>query len=155
MRSWATHFSTVVIALGASACNASQPEKAPPAETQTPQANAMQGSADWRTRMQTRHNADSSVEQQVRRLTQDLSLSSQQQTKVRQLSQWHERTIQAILDTAPPTLTYEAFQTRVHDISRQYHDSVNAILTPQQLQLMRNMVGRVDSGTERRRPPPR
>jgi hypothetical protein len=101
----------------------------------------MAGPADWRQRMQANHNADSSVEQQTRRLTQELSLTSQQETKVRQLSRWHNQRIQAILDTAPPTLSYQDFQTQVHAISAQYHDSVNAILTPRQLDLMKNMVG--------------
>jgi hypothetical protein len=36
----------------------------------------------------------------------------------------------------------------VHAISAQYHDSVNAILTPRQLDLMKSMVGQ-----GRRRPP--
>jgi len=59
--------------------------------------------------------------------------------------------IQTILDTAPPALTYEAFQTQVHAISQEYHDSVNAILTPHQTALMKSMLGRLDSGQEARR----
>jgi hypothetical protein len=113
----------------------------------------LEGEPAWRERMQKNHNADSSIAQQLRRLTKDLNLTPAQQTKVRQLSQWHNDRIQMILDTAPPSLTYQAFQTQVHDISRQYHDSVNAILAPHQLELMKGMVGRLDTGTERRRAP--
>jgi hypothetical protein len=133
--------------LGASACNRAQ-EKAPGSGTPAQQSKPVAGAVDWRQRMQANHNADSSVEQQTRRLTQELSLTSQQQTKVRALSWWHNQQIQAILDTAPPTLSYQDFRTQVHAISAQYHDSVNAILTPRQLDLMKTLVG------QGRRPPP-
>jgi hypothetical protein len=133
--------------LGATACNRA-PANTPASETPATQNQPMAGPPDWRQRMQANHNADSSVEQQTRRLTQELSLTSQQETKVRQLSRWHNQRIQAILDTAPPTLSYQDFQTQVHAISAQYHDSVNAILTPRQLDLMKSMVGQ-----GRRRPP--
>jgi hypothetical protein len=139
--------------LNAAAC-AKRQEKAATSSTQTQQANSLQGAADWRDRMQSNHNADSSTEQQVRRLTTDLALTPLQQDKVRQLSRDHNDRIQQILDTAPPTLTYQDFQTQVHAISQQFHDSVNAILTPRQLQLMKAMVGRLDSGTEARHAPP-
>ena len=138
-----------VAALGAVSCAKGQ-ENAAPSEGQTQQANSLQGAADWRARMQTNHNADSSTEQQVRRLTADLDLTPVQQDKVRQLSREHNDRIQRILDTAPPTLTYEDFQTQVHAISQEFHDSVNAIVTPRQLALMKAMVGRLDSGTEAR-----
>lgn len=139
-------------ALGAAGCAKAQ-EKPAPAQTQGPQAHPLKGAADWRNRMQKNHNADSSIEQQVRRLTKDLDLTPQQQQKVRQLSREHNDRIQKILDTAPDTLSYEAFQVQVHAISQRYHDAVNAILTPHQLELMRTMVGRLDTGEERRRTP--
>ena len=141
-----------VVAVGAASCGKGQ-EKAAPASGQTQQASSLQGGADWRERMQRNHSADSSTEQQVRRLTADLNLTPVQQSKVRQLSRLHNDRIQKILDTAPPTLTYADFQTQVHAISREFHDSVNAILTPSQLQLMKAMVGRLDSGTEARHAP--
>jgi hypothetical protein len=34
----------------------------------------------------------------------------------------------------------------MRSISRLYHDSVNAILTPHQLELMKSMMGRLDNG---------
>lgn len=111
------------------------------------------GADQWRERMQKNHNADQSIDQQVRRLTRDLQLTPAQQTKVRQLAAMHNARIQAILDTAPAALTRDSFTAQVHAISRQFHDSVNAILTPHQLELMRAMLGRLDSGTENRRAP--
>jgi hypothetical protein len=141
-----------VIGLSAAGCAKTQDEPAPP-QGQTQPTNSLQGAADWRERMQKNHNADSSTEQQVRRLTRDLSLTPVQQEKVRQLSRVHNDRIQQILDTAPPTLTYEDFQTQVHAISQQFHDSVNAILTPRQLTMMKAMVGRLDSGAEGRHAP--
>ena len=153
MRSTSRLLVAGVAALAAAGCAKAQEEKtaAPPARTQ--QANSLQGSPDWRLRMHQNHNADSSVDQQVRRLTTDLALSPEQQVKVRQLSREHNDRIQRILDTAPDTLSYAAFQVQVHAISAQYHDAVNAILTPHQLELMKTMVGRLDNRTEARRAP--
>jgi hypothetical protein len=115
-------------------------------------AHPQQGAADWRQRMQQNHNAEQSIDQQVRRLTKDLELTPEQQTKVRELSKDHNAKIQKILDTAPPTLTRQAFMAQVHAISGEYHDAVNAILTPHQLELMKAMLGRLDNGQEHRRP---
>jgi hypothetical protein len=129
-----------------------------PAEVEPPQVRALhvhplQDAVDWRERMQKNHNVDRSIEQQVRRLTKDLDLTPEQQEKVRQLSKQHNDSIQKILDTAPPTLTHEAFTTQVHAISQEFHDAVNAILTPPELELMKAMVGRLDSGKEDRHAP--
>jgi Spy/CpxP family protein refolding chaperone len=139
-----------VAVLGAAGCAMAQ-EKA--TTTQAQQAHPLQGAADWRERMQKNHSADQSIEQQVRRLTKDLDLTPEQQEKVRQLSKEHNDRIQKILDTAPPTLTHEAFTTQVHAISQETHDTVNAILTPHQLELMKAMVSRLDNGKEDRHAP--
>ncbi|MEA2705947.1 MAG: hypothetical protein QOH22_735 [Gemmatimonadaceae bacterium] len=152
MRSRSTLLFGGVAALTSIGCTKAQ-DKAPPPQGETQQANALQGASDWRQRMQSGHNADSSTEQQVRRLTADLGLTPTQQSKVRQLSRVHNERIQQILDTSPPALTYEDFQTQVHAISQNFHDSVNAILTPRQLALMKAMVGRLDNGTEARHAP--
>jgi Spy/CpxP family protein refolding chaperone len=138
--------------LGAVGCDTSQDKAAAP-QAQAQQAHPLQGAADWRERMQKNHNADSSIEQQVRRLTKDLDLTPDQQAKVRQLSKEHNDRIQEILDTAPPTLTYQAFTALVHAISQENHDSVNAILTLHQLELMKVMVARLDSGKQDRHAP--
>jgi hypothetical protein len=139
-----------VAVLGAAGCAMAQ-EKA--TTTQAQQAHPLQGAADWRERMQKNHSADQSIEQQVRRLTKDLDLTPEQQEKVRQLSKEHNDRIQKILDTAPPTLTHEAFTTQVHAISQETHDAFNAILTPHQLELMKAMVSRLDNGKEDRHAP--
>jgi hypothetical protein len=123
------------------------------AQTAATAAQPARGADPWRERMQKNHNAAQSIDQQVRRLTRDLQLTSAQQTKVRQLALVHNARIQAILDTAPAALTRDSFTAQVHAISRQFHDSVNAMLTPHQLELMRAMLGRLDSGTENRRAP--
>jgi hypothetical protein len=141
-----------VATLGA-ASGARAQETAVPPQGQVRHGGSMQGAADWRERMQKNHNSDSSAVQQVRRLTRDLELTPAQQVRVLELSKDHNARIQKILDTAPPTLTYPDFQTQVHEISRQYHDSVNAILTPHQLELMKAMVGHMGSGTESRHAP--
>ena len=138
-----------VAVLGAAGCGTAQEKAAPPRA----QGQAPRDAADWRERMQKNHNAEQSVEQQVSRLTKDLDLTPEQQVKVRQLAKEHNDGIQKILDTAPDTLTSQGFQAQVHAISQNFHDSVNAILTPHQLALMKAMVGRLDSGTEQRRAP--
>jgi hypothetical protein len=139
-----------VAVLGAAGRAMAQEEAVPP---QVQQDHPLQGAADWRERMQKNHNADESIERQVRRLTRDLDLTPEQQEKVRQLSKEHNDRIQRILDTAPPTLSYEAFTAQVHAISQENHDAVDAILTPHQLELMKAMVGRLDNGKEDRHAP--
>jgi hypothetical protein len=132
---------------GSAACARAQDKTVPP------QAQAGQGAADWRARMQKNNNPDRSIEQQVSRLTKDLELTPDQEAKVRTLAWEHHDRIQKILDTAPPTLTRAEFTTQVHAISQDFHNSVNALLTPHQLELMNAMVGRLDSGQENRRAP--
>jgi hypothetical protein len=141
-----------VAVFGAAACGNAQ-EKAVPPQAPVQQAQPLQGAADWRQQMQKNHNAEQSIEQQVTRLTKDLELTPAQQETVRQLAHVHNEKIQKILDTAPDTLTRAAFTTQVHAISDEFHTAVNAILTPHQLELMKAMVGRLDSGQERRRAP--
>jgi hypothetical protein len=145
-------FATLAM-LGTAGCAKAQ-DKTPPQQAQGGrQPGSLQGATDWRERMQANHNADSSIAQQVRRLTKDLELTPAQQVKVQQLAKAHNERIQKILDTAPDTLSYAAFQVQVHAISQDFHNSVNAILTPRQLDLMKAMAGRLDSGQERRRAP--
>jgi hypothetical protein len=45
------------------------------------------------------------------------------------------------------------YEVNIEALVRQYHDSVNAILTPHQLALMKSMLGRLDSAREARRAP--
>jgi Spy/CpxP family protein refolding chaperone len=151
MRSMSRLLFAGVAAFGAAGCAMAQ-ELAPP-PPQAERAHPLQGAADWRARMQKLHSANQSVEQQVSRLTRDLELTPEQQEKVRQLSIEHNDKIQKILDTAPPTLTYDAFNAQAHAISRENHTAVDAILTPHQRELVQAMVARLDSGQERRHTP--
>lgn len=136
-------------------CKAQDKTPSPQAVAQTASQDTapLDGAADWRDRLQKNHNAELGIEQQVSRLTRDLELTPAQQDKVRQLAQVHNDRIQQILDSAPPTLTRADFTTQVHAISQQFHDSVNAILAPHQVELMKAMVRRLDSGQENRRAP--
>jgi hypothetical protein len=52
-----------------------------------------------------------------------------------------------------PRSTTTGFTAQVHAVRQEYHDSVNAILTPHQLELMKAMVARLDSGKEERHTP--
>lgn len=149
MRLVSTLLFAAVAVLGAADCSLAQGTSPPQAQ----QGQPMQGAADWRERMQKNHDANRSIEQQVSRLTRDLELTAPQQEKVRQFAWVHHDRIQKILDTAPPTLTRQDFNTQVHAISDDFHNSVNAILTPHQLELMKTMRGRLGSGQENRREP--
>jgi hypothetical protein len=142
-----------VAVLAAASCKAQEKTPPPRAPAGGQASGSLQGAADWRERMQKNHDAEQSIEQQVSRLTRDLQLLPAQQEKVRQLAHVHNDRIQQILDTAPPTLTRADFTTQVHAISQQFHDSVNAILSPSQLELMKAMVHRLDTGQENRRAP--
>jgi hypothetical protein len=139
-----------VAVLGAAGHATAQQRAAP---SQLAQALPLQGAMDWRQRVRKNHDPEQSIEQQVRRLTRDLELTPEQQEQVRQLSKKHSDRIQKILDTAPPTLTYNDFTAQVHAISQEYHDAVDALLTPHQLALMQAMVDRLDQGSEDRRAP--
>jgi len=126
-------------------------QRLPPPQLLSQQGDPLHGAVG--ERMQKNHNADQSIEQQVRRLTRNLDPTSEQQEKVRQLSRAHNDRIQTILDAAPPMLTREAFSAQVHAISQETHDAVNAILTPHQLELMKAIVSRLDNGKEGRHAP--
>ena len=145
MRSILTLMFGSVALFGAAGCTMSQQEITPPQA-----AHSQRGAADWRERMQENQDPDRSIEQQVHRLTRDLRLTPEQQKKVRQLSKEHNDRIQQILD-APPTATYEAFRAQVYAISQRYNDAVSALLTPDQIELMKAMVGRLDNVKEDRR----
>lgn len=145
MRSLSMLLLGAVALFGTAGCAKAQDKPAPDTATQ--------GLPAWRQRMQQNNKPEQSIEQQVARLTKDMELTAEQQTKVRQLAWVHHDKIQKILDTAPPTLTRDDFTTQVHAISAEFHDAVDSLLTPHQLELRKAMVGRLDSGSERRRAP--
>jgi hypothetical protein len=111
---------------------------------------------NWRQEMLARHAAqpaDQSLNEELARLTRDFQLTPAQVEKVRPILRDHNDRIQGLLDTAPPSLTFEAFQAQVHTISQETHDQINALLTPDQTQLMQAMVQRLDNRQENRHAP--
>jgi hypothetical protein len=111
---------------------------------------------NWRQEMLARHAAQpagKSLNEELARLTRDFQLTPAQVEKVRPILQDHNDRIQVMLDTAPPSLTFEAFNEQVHAISRETHDRINALLTPDQIQLMQAMIQRLDNGQEHRHAP--
>jgi Spy/CpxP family protein refolding chaperone len=108
--------------------------------------------ADWRQRLESRHDPQRAIDDQLSRLTQDLELTPEQVEKVKPLLHEHQDKIQAFLDQNP-SVTREAYQARVHAISQETHNQINKLLTARQLQLMKAMVARLDNGEENRRAP--
>lgn len=94
---------------------------------------------DWRQQMIARGTGSVSVDQALANLTWNLSLTPVQAAKIRPILQQHHDRILAILRTAPATMTHDDFMVQVHRISAETHDRVNALLTPKQLQLVRQL----------------
>jgi hypothetical protein len=94
---------------------------------------------DWRQQMIARGTASTSVDQALANLTRNLSLTPVQAAKIRPILQQHHDRILAILRTAPATMTHDDFMVQVHRISAETHDRINALLTPKQLQLVRQL----------------
>jgi hypothetical protein len=94
---------------------------------------------DWRQQMIARDPGGSIVDHMTARLTSKLDLSADQIGRVRPLlEQQHER-ILALLLTAPQSLTRDQFLAARHGIAERTHRQVDALLTPDQLELMRNL----------------
>jgi hypothetical protein len=94
---------------------------------------------DWRQQMIARGTASVSVDQALANLTRNLSLTPVQAARIRPILQQHHDRILAILRTAPATMTHDDFMAQVHRISAETHDQVNALLTPKQLQLVKQL----------------
>jgi hypothetical protein len=94
---------------------------------------------DWRQQMIARGAGSVSVDQALANLTRNLSLTPVQVAKIRPILQQHHDRILAILKTAPASMTHDDFMLQVHRISAETHDQVNALLTPKQLQLVRQL----------------
>jgi hypothetical protein len=152
MKAISTLLFSGALALGAVGAAMAQDQPRQP----QPQADAAQRPArgpNWRQEMLARHAAqpaDQSLNEELARLTRDFQLTPAQVEKVRPILKAHNDRIQEILDTAPPTLTFEAFQAQVHAVSQEAHNRINALLTPDQAQLMQAMVRRLANGQEHR-----
>jgi hypothetical protein len=126
-------------------------EKAPQPQQQAGPPGGPQG-ADWRQQLERSHDPQRAIDDELSRLTRDLELTPEQVQKVTPILHEHQDRIQAVLDK-DPSITREAFQARVHAISQETHNQINRLLTERQLQLMKAMVARLDSGEETRRAP--
>jgi hypothetical protein len=105
--------------------------------------------AQLRQRLQRIHTPQS-VDEELDRLTKDLSLTPRQREHVRTVLNWHHEQIQALLDSHPE-LTVEQFRARTHEISDQTHAKIGAMLTPAQQEAVKAMLDRMHSGLECRR----
>jgi hypothetical protein len=94
---------------------------------------------DWRQQMIARGSSSVPVDQALANLTRNLSLTPQQVAKIRPILQQHHDRISAILKSAPVSMTHDEFMVQVHRISAETHDRVNALLTPNQLERVKQL----------------
>jgi hypothetical protein len=104
-------------------------------------AQAPGGSADpdWRQQMIARGSSTVSVDQALANLTRNLSLTPEQVAGIGPILQQHHDRILNILKSAPASLTRDEFMAQVHRISAETHDRINALLTPKQLELVKQL----------------
>ena len=94
---------------------------------------------DWRQQMIARDPGGSNVDHVTAHLTSKLDLSADQIARVRPLlEQKHER-ILALLLTAPQSMTRDQFLAARREIAERTHRQLEVLLTPDQLELMRNL----------------
>ena len=103
------------------------------------QPQAGSSGSDWREQMIARGSSTVSVDQALANLTRNLSLTPDQVARIRPILQQHHDRILDILKTAPASLTHDDFMAQVHQISAETHDRVNALLTPKQLELVKQL----------------
>ena len=94
-----------------------------------------------------------SIDQQLDRLTKDLELTPDQRKQIRPLLDQHHDRIQALFDKNP-NLSRQQLGPRIHAISDETHQQMNALLTDHQNQLVKAMLERMRRGEESRRPAP-
>jgi hypothetical protein len=96
-------------------------------------------SADWRQQMIAQDPGGALVDHAIDHLTGKLDLSAEQVKQFRPLlEQQHERVL-ALLLTAPPSLTRDQFVAKRHEIKEQTHRQLDALLTPDQLELAKEL----------------
>jgi DNA anti-recombination protein RmuC len=113
----------IVLAVGATTCVFAQPASSPAAEL--------------RNRLQQMHGTHS-IDDELDRLTTTLQLSQKQRSEVEVLLQRHHDRIQALID-GNSNASEELLQQRIHSISDDTHREINALLSPQQLVLVKQM----------------
>jgi hypothetical protein len=93
--------------------------------------------ADWRQQMIARDPGGSNADHVTAHLTSKLDLSADQIARVRPLLEQKRERILALLLTAPQSMTRDQFLAARHEIAERTHRRVDALLTPDQLELMR------------------
>ena len=96
-------------------------------------------SANWRQQMIDQDPGGAVVDQLLNTLTARLNLSDEQASKARPLLEEQHRRILAVLLTAPPSLTRDQFLAERQVIRTQTHRRVDALLTPEQLEIARQL----------------
>lgn len=95
----------------------------------------------WRQQMLAQDRGEVGVDRTLSRLADRLDLSPEQTSKFRPiLHQEHER-ILALLLTAPRTLSRDQFVSEQHEISASAHHQLDRLLTPEQLELVKQRHG--------------
>jgi hypothetical protein len=96
-------------------------------------------SPNWRQQMIERDQGAVGIDHAIAHLTNKLNLSADQAREFRPLlEQQHER-ILALLLTAPQSLTRGQFVTKQREIVAQTRKQVHALLTPDQIELAREL----------------
>lgn len=99
----------------------------------------------WREQMLAQDHGEVGVDHALSRLADRLDLSTEQTSKFRPiLHQEHER-ILALLLTAPRTLSRDQFVAQQHEIAASAHHQLDQLLTPEQLELVKQRHGAVTS----------
>jgi Spy/CpxP family protein refolding chaperone len=96
-------------------------------------------SADWRQQLIDRDPGGAIVDRELQRMTDRLDLTADQAAKLRpMLDRQHER-ILAVLLTAPASLTRDQFLVERHAIRDQMHREIDALLTPEQVEIAKEL----------------
>ena len=95
--------------------------------------------ADWRQQMIDHYPGGAKVDHVLGRLKEKLDLSQDQAREFRPLLQQQHDEVLALLLTAPPSLTRNQFLQRQETIWEGTRKKLDALLTPEQLELVREL----------------
>ncbi|MCU1236376.1 MAG: hypothetical protein JWP63_4343 [Candidatus Solibacter sp.] len=91
-----------------------------------------------------------SIDQELDHLTKDLELTPNQRKQVRPLLEQHHDRIQALFDNNPG-VSRQDLGPKIHAISDDTHNQIEALLTDHQKELAKAMQKRMHNGEESRR----
>lgn len=92
--------------------------------------------ADWRQEMIDRFPGGGKVDHVVAKLSNRLDLSAAQASKARAILEWHHERMLALLVASPPSMTRAQFQLQEQQLFAETRAKLNAILTPDQQELL-------------------